>query len=69
MTILTHIFMQVKTSGPKHTYGSFNKCGQTMASNKWMADRVVDLLMEDPEMKPSELRDKLKKKILYGCAI
>jgi len=40
-----------------------------MASNKWMADRVVDLLMEDPEMKPSELRDKLKKKILYGCAI
>ena len=53
--------MQVKTSGPKHTCGSFNKCGQTMASNKWVAARVVDLLMEDPEMKPSVFRDKLKK--------
>ena len=27
-----------------------------------MADRVVDLLMEDPEMGPVALRDKLKKK-------
>jgi len=54
--------MQVKTSGPKHTYGSFNKCGQTMASNKWVANRVVDLLMEDPEIRPATLRDKLKKK-------
>ena len=60
--------MQVKTSGPKHTCGSFNKCGQTMASNKWVAARVVDLLMEDPETKPSELRDKLKKKnTLWMC--
>ena len=54
--------MQDKTSGPKHTCGSFNKCGQTMASNKWVADRVVDLLMEDPKMGPGALRDKLKKK-------
>ena len=54
--------MQVKTSGPKHTYGSFNKCSQTIASNKWVADIVVDLLMEDPEMGPGALKDKLKKK-------
>ena len=54
--------MQVKTSGPKHTCGSFNKYGQTMTSNKWVADRVVDLLMEDPKMRPGALRDKLKKK-------
>ena len=54
--------LQVKTSGPKHTCGSFNKCGETMASNKWVADRVIDLLREDPEMGPAELRDKLKKK-------
>jgi len=33
-----------------------------MASNKWVADRVVDLLMEDPKMGPGALRDKLKKK-------
>jgi len=33
-----------------------------MASNKWVADRVVDLLMEDPEIRPATLRDKLKKK-------
>ena len=58
--------MQVKTSGPKHTCSSFNKCGQTMASNKWIADRVVDLLMEDPEMGPVALRDKLKKKYSVG---
>ncbi|XP_066392246.1 uncharacterized protein [Miscanthus floridulus] len=56
------VFLDVKKSGPKHTYGSFNKCGQTMASNKWVADIVVDLLMEDPKMGPGALRDKLKKK-------
>jgi len=33
-----------------------------MASNKWLADRVEDLLMEDPKMGPGALRDKLKKK-------
>ena len=33
-----------------------------MASNKWVADRVVDLLMEDPEIGPGALKDKLKKK-------
>ena len=33
-----------------------------MASNKWMADRVVNLLMEDLEMGPVVLRGKLKKK-------
>ena len=41
--VLIHILMQVKISGPKHTYSSFNKCGKTMASNKWVAARVVDL--------------------------
>jgi hypothetical protein len=54
--------MQVKTSGPEHTCGSFNKCGQTMVSNKWVTERVVDLLMEDPKIRPAALRDKLKKK-------
>ena len=54
--------MQVKTSGPKHTCSSFNNYGETMASNKWVAERVVDLLREDPEMTPKELQDRLKKK-------
>ena len=49
-------------SGPKHTCGSFNNCGETMASNKWVAERVVDLLRNDPEMGPKELQDRLKKK-------
>ena len=49
-------------SGPKHTCGSFNNCGETMASNKWVAERVVDLLRDDPEMGPKELQDRLKKK-------
>jgi hypothetical protein len=33
-----------------------------MVSNKWVTERVVDLLMEDPEIRPAALRDKLKKK-------
>ena len=33
-----------------------------MASNKWVADRVVDLLMEDLEIGPGALKYKLKKK-------
>ncbi|WVZ77549.1 hypothetical protein U9M48_025406 [Paspalum notatum var. saurae] len=53
---------KVKTSGPKHTCGSFNKCGETMASNKWVANRVLDLLREDPDMEPKKLQDALKKK-------
>src|SRR6266498_3425487 len=64
--IFTHMILlyalQVKTSGPKHTCGSFNKYGDTMASNKWVADRVVDLLWDDPKMGPKELQDSLKKK-------
>lgn len=52
---------KVKMSGPKHTCGSFNNCGETMASNKWVAERVVDLLRDDPEMGPKELQDRLKR--------
>jgi hypothetical protein len=33
-----------------------------MASNKWVCDRVVDLLRDDPVMGPKELLDKLKNK-------
>ena len=52
--VLFLLFFQVKTSGPKHTCGSFNNCGETMASNNWVAERVVDLLPEDPEMRPKK---------------
>lgn len=62
IVLLCILFLQVKTSGPKHTCGSFNKCGDTMASNKWVADRVVDLLRDKPTMGPKELQDELKKK-------
>ena len=54
--------LQVKTSGPKHTCGSFNKCGDTMANNKWVADRVVNLLRDDPEIGTKELQETLMKK-------
>lgn len=33
-----------------------------MASNKWVCDRVVDLLWDDPQIGPKELQDELKKK-------
>ena len=49
------VLLQVKMRAPKHTCGSFNNCGETMASNKWVAERVVDLLREEPEMWPREL--------------
>jgi hypothetical protein len=35
-----------------------------MASNKWVAERVVDLLREDPEMRPKKLQDSLKKYLI-----
>ena len=33
-----------------------------MANNKWVAERVVDLLREDLEMRPKELQGRLNKK-------
>lgn len=32
-----------------------------MATNKWVADRVVDLLRDDPTLGPKQLHDELKK--------
>ncbi|KAF0928694.1 hypothetical protein E2562_006117 [Oryza meyeriana var. granulata] len=52
----------VKANGPLHTCGSFNNCGDTMASNKWVVDQVVELLRDDPTLGPKELQDELKKK-------
>jgi hypothetical protein len=47
--------------GPKHTCGSFNNCSEMMTSNKWVDERVVNLLRDDPEMGPKELQNRLKK--------
>lgn len=55
------ILHQVKTNSPKHTCGSFNKCQETMASNKWVADRVVELLRDDPTMSLKKLQNVLNK--------
>lgn len=55
------MWLQVKTSGPKHTCGSFNKCGDTMASNKWVADRAIDMLLNNPSMKPKQIQAELRK--------
>nr|AAV25284.1 hypothetical protein [Oryza sativa Japonica Group] len=57
-----YVGCKVKTSGPKHTCGSFNNCGETMASNKWVADRVLELLRDDPSLGPKKLQEELKKK-------
>ena len=54
--------LQVKTNGPKHTCSSVNQCGDTMASNNWVAERVVEFLKEDSTMGPIELQRKLKYK-------
>jgi hypothetical protein len=57
--------LQVKTSGPLHKCSSINKCGDMTASNKWVVDRVVDLLRDDPTMGPKELQSELKKKYKF----
>jgi hypothetical protein len=59
---LLSFLLQVKVNGPKHTRGSVNKCGDTMASNVWVAARAVEMLTEKPCMGPKELQEKLKNK-------
>ncbi|PVH64354.1 hypothetical protein PAHAL_2G247200 [Panicum hallii] len=51
------LFFQVKISGSEYTCGSINNCGGTMSTNKWVADRAVDLLRDNHEMGPRELLD------------
>ncbi|XP_039828682.1 uncharacterized protein LOC120690177 isoform X5 [Panicum virgatum] len=55
-------FGQVKKNGPTHNCGSVNNCGDTMATNNWVAERVVDWLKEDPKKGPKELQAALKKR-------
>ncbi|XP_052158155.1 uncharacterized protein LOC127775884 [Oryza glaberrima] len=57
-----YIGCKVKTSGPKHTCGSFNKCGETMVTTKWVADRVVDLLRDNPSRGAKDLQEELNRK-------
>jgi hypothetical protein len=38
------ILLQVKMNGPKHSCGSVNKYGGTMALSAWVAARAVDFL-------------------------
>ena len=54
--------LQVKTNGPKHTCSSVNQYGDTMTSNNWVAERVVEFLKEDSIVGPTELQRKLKNK-------
>ena len=54
--------LQVKTNGPKHTCSSVNQCDDTMASNNWVAKRVVEFLKEDSTLGPTDLQRKLKNK-------
>jgi hypothetical protein len=52
----------VKLNGPKHTCHGVNKCGYTMASHTWVAERVVEWLREDSTIGPSQLNKELLKK-------
>jgi hypothetical protein len=55
------ILLQVKMNGTKHSCGSVNKCGDTMASSAWIAARAADFLKEKSYMGPKELQQQLKK--------
>jgi hypothetical protein len=48
--------LQVKMNEPKHSYGSVNKCGDTMTSSAWVVARAADFLKEKPYMAPKELQ-------------
>jgi hypothetical protein len=54
--------LQVKLNGPKHNCGSANKCGNTMASHTWVAERIVDWLRETPTLGPKKLFNEFLKK-------
>jgi hypothetical protein len=45
----------VKTSGPLHKCSSVNKCSDTIALNKWVDDRAIDLLRDDPTIGQKKL--------------
>ncbi|WVZ83421.1 hypothetical protein U9M48_030570 [Paspalum notatum var. saurae] len=53
---------KVKRNGPLHTCGSVNNCGDTLVTQNWVVERVVDLLKENPIKGPHELQAELKKK-------
>ncbi|WVZ83390.1 hypothetical protein U9M48_030548 [Paspalum notatum var. saurae] len=53
---------KVKRNGPLHMCGSVNNCGDTMVTQNWVAERVVDMLKENPTKGPHELQAELKKK-------
>jgi hypothetical protein len=38
-----------------HKCGLVNQCGDTMASKHWVADRVVEFLVEDATLGPTDL--------------
>jgi hypothetical protein len=40
-----------------------------MASNKWVCDRVLQLLLDVPQMGSKELQHELKKEVLNGRSI
>ncbi|KAK3144939.1 hypothetical protein QOZ80_4AG0320050 [Eleusine coracana subsp. coracana] len=53
---------KVKVNRPAHTCSSVNKCGATMATNNWVADRSVEWLKEKPTLGAKELQEKIEKK-------
>uniref|UniRef100_A0A0A9FIC4 MULE transposase domain-containing protein n=1 Tax=Arundo donax TaxID=35708 RepID=A0A0A9FIC4_ARUDO len=55
-------YIGCKLNGPAHTCSSVNKCGDTMATNNWIAERVVDWLRDKPTIGPKELQFELQKK-------
>lgn len=52
--------MQIRSIGPKHTSSSTNKMSGSMASQRCVADRAKNLLVEKPKLGAKE--DSLEKK-------
>lgn len=59
------VLMQIKLNKPGHNCSSINRCGHTMATCNWVAERVYDWLKEKPDMGPKELQSDLEKKYKF----
>lgn len=63
--IITLLYVQVKVNRPAHSCCSINKTGAAMATNSWVAERVIDWLKEIPTLGASALKVKLEKKYKF----
>jgi len=61
--------LQVKKYGPTQKCGSVNNCGDTMATNNWVAERVVDCLKDNPKKRIKGVTSYIEEEVFNGDSI